>query len=84
LGWRPDLGGIAAEIGCPGRAGARARVNAVGGHATLVRAADEVRRNVDVFHPQADGLAALGERVRRSFDPKIILNRGRLMRVSVT
>jgi glycolate oxidase FAD binding subunit len=62
----------------------RARVNAVGGHATLLRAPDEVRRNVDVFHPQADGLAALGERVRRSFDPKSILNRGRLMRESVT
>ena len=62
----------------------RARVDAVGGHATLLRAADEVRRNVDVFHPQADGLAALGERVRRSFDPKNILNRGRLMRESVT
>lgn len=62
----------------------RARVNAVGGHATLLRAADEVRRNVDVFHPQADGLAALGERVRRSFDPKNILNRGRLIRESMT
>jgi glycolate oxidase FAD binding subunit len=62
----------------------RERVNAVGGHATLLRASDEVRRNVDVFHPQADGLAALGERVRHSFDPKHILNRGRLLRGTVT
>jgi glycolate oxidase FAD binding subunit len=46
----------------------------------LVRASDEVRRSVDVFHPQASGLAALGERVRQSFDPKSILNRGRLTR----
>lgn len=60
----------------------RARVNAAGGHATLVRASDEVRRNVDVFHPQPGGLAALGERVRQSFDPKNILNRGRLIRGS--
>jgi glycolate oxidase FAD binding subunit len=60
----------------------RARVNAAGGHATLVRASDEVRRNVDVFHPQPGGLADLSERVRQSFDPKNILNRGRLIRGS--
>ena len=58
----------------------RHRVNAVGGHAMLLRASDEVRRNVDVFHPQPGGLAALGERVRQSFDPKNVLNRGRLIR----
>jgi glycolate dehydrogenase FAD-binding subunit len=58
----------------------RQRVNAVGGHATLIRASDQVRRNVDVFHPQQAGLAALGERVRHSFDPKNILNRGRMAR----
>ena len=58
----------------------RQRVDAAGGHATLVRASDEIRRNVDVFHPQPGGLAALSERVRQSFDPKSILNRGRLIR----
>jgi glycolate oxidase FAD binding subunit len=58
----------------------RARVDRVGGHATLLRASDEVRRSVDVFHPQPGGLASLGERVRHSFDPKNILNRGRLTR----
>lgn len=58
----------------------RARSNAVGGHATLIRAAEDVRRDVDVFHPQAPGIAALSERVRASFDPKTILNRGRLRR----
>jgi glycolate oxidase FAD binding subunit len=62
----------------------RARVDAVGGHATLLRASEQVRRNVDVFHPQQAGLAALGERVRHSFDPKNILNRGRLIRGSAT
>jgi glycolate oxidase FAD binding subunit len=61
----------------------RQRVEAAGGHATLLRAAEEVRRNVDVFHPQPKGLAALSERVRQSFDPKNILNRGRLIRESV-
>jgi glycolate oxidase FAD binding subunit len=60
----------------------RARVDAVGGHATLIRASEQVRRNVDVFHPQAAGLASLSERVRTSFDPKNILNRGRMLRGS--
>jgi glycolate oxidase FAD binding subunit len=60
----------------------RARVGAAGGHATLIRASDEVRRHVDVFHSQPEGLAALSERVRHSFDPKHILNRGRLRRGS--
>ncbi|MGB8397822.1 FAD-binding protein [Bradyrhizobium sp.] len=58
----------------------RQRVDAAGGHATLIRASEPVRRIVDVFHPQAGGLAALGERVRQGFDPKNILNRGRLKR----
>ncbi|MCZ6845855.1 MAG: hypothetical protein O7F69_08150, partial [Alphaproteobacteria bacterium] len=51
-----------------------------GGHATLVRAADEVRERVEVFQPQADGLAALTARVKDSFDPRRILNPGRMYR----
>ena len=58
----------------------RQRVDAVGGHAMLIRASEPVRRNVDVFHPHAGGVALLSERVRLSFDPKAILNRGRLVR----
>jgi glycolate oxidase FAD binding subunit len=62
----------------------RSRVDAVGGHATLLRASEPVRRNVDVFHPQQAGLASLSERVRLSFDPKNILNRGRMIRGAAT
>lgn len=58
----------------------RKQVDAVGGHATLLRAWDEMRHVVDVFHPQAPGVAALEERVRVSFDPKAIFNRGRMRR----
>jgi len=50
----------------------------------LLRAPQEIRRNVEVFHPQPGGLAALSERVRHSFDPKSILNRGRMTRESAT
>jgi glycolate oxidase FAD binding subunit len=62
----------------------RQRANAAGGHAMLLRASEEVRRQVDVFHPAAEGVAALAERVRQSFDPKGILNRGRMARGTVT
>jgi len=62
----------------------RQRVDAAGGHATLIRASEEVRSNVDVFPPQPSGLAALSERVRASFDPKNILNRGRFTRGGTT
>ena len=59
-------------------------VEAAAGHATLIRASEEIRRNVDVFQPLAGGVAALGQRVRHSFDPKLILNRGRMARASTT
>jgi glycolate oxidase FAD binding subunit len=58
----------------------RQSVDAVGGHATLLRASEPVRRKIDVFPPQQSGLANLSERVRQSFDPKNILNRGRMIR----
>jgi glycolate oxidase FAD binding subunit len=58
----------------------RQRVDEAFGHATLIRAPEQVRRNVDVFHPQPGGLAGLSERVRLSFDPNNILNRGRMTR----
>ncbi len=49
-----------------------------GGHATLVRADDAVRARVPVFQPQDKGLAALSARVKDSFDPRRILNPGRM------
>jgi glycolate oxidase FAD binding subunit len=84
-----DWGGGLIWAALPPRADAQAalvrqHVSAVGGHATLLRAGEEVRRQIDVFHPQGGGLAALGERVRSSFDPKAILNRGRMTRGTTT
>lgn len=48
------------------------------GHATLYRAPADLRASVPVFHPQAPALAALTERVKDSFDPRRILNPGRM------
>ena len=62
----------------------RERAAAAGGHAMLLRAPDEVRRQIDVFHPASAGVAALSERVRQSFDPKSILNRGRMRRLGAS
>ena len=80
-----DWGGGLIWAALPPKPGAHAVAvrqcaDAVGGHAMLVRATEEMRRDVEVFHPQAPGVAALGERVRLSFDPRNILNRGRLKR----
>jgi glycolate oxidase FAD binding subunit len=49
-----------------------------GGHATLMRASDDVRLAAPVFEPQAEPLAALSARVKESFDPQRILNPGRM------
>jgi glycolate oxidase FAD binding subunit len=49
-----------------------------GGHATLIRAPAELRARTDVFQPPEGALDALTRRVKQSFDPEAILNRGRL------
>jgi glycolate dehydrogenase FAD-binding subunit len=56
----------------------RAGVAAAGGHATLIRAPVPVRAAVDVFSPQPAPVAALTQRVRKSFDPQGVLNSGRM------
>ena len=48
------------------------------GHATLIRGPAALRNAVPVFEPLAPAVAALTARVKDGFDPKRILNRGRL------
>ncbi|NJM30174.1 MAG: 2-hydroxy-acid oxidase, partial [Rhizobiales bacterium] len=48
------------------------------GHASLVRAPEDVRHRVAVFHPRQPALAALSKRVKESFDPMGVLNPGRM------
>ena len=59
-------------------AAVRAAFQDCGGHATLIRAPEEVRASVPVFQPQDAALAALTKRVKEGFDPKGILNPGRM------
>ncbi|MGB6117980.1 MAG: glycolate oxidase subunit GlcE [Mesorhizobium sp.] len=49
-----------------------------GGHATLVRATPSVRASTEVFEPAQPGLAALAQRLKSEFDPRGILNPGRM------
>jgi glycolate oxidase FAD binding subunit len=56
----------------------RALVGERGGHATLIRAPAAVRAAVDVFEPEPPGLSALTKRVREGFDPRGVLNPGRM------
>ena len=50
----------------------------IGGHATLIRAPASVRAAVDVFQPEPPAIAALTRRVKESFDPRRLLNPGRM------
>ncbi|HEX2135678.1 MAG TPA: glycolate oxidase subunit GlcE [Microvirga sp.] len=64
--------------GDAGAAAIRAAVRAFGGHATLVRAPDEVRAAVDVFEPQPEPIMRLTSGLKAAFDPSGVLNPGRM------
>ena len=78
LDWGGGLVWLAVPAGQDG--GAAAIRNTLGsGHATLIRASDALRSAVPVFQPQAATVAALAARVKESFDPKHLFNRGRMV-----
>jgi glycolate oxidase FAD binding subunit len=64
--------------GEPDAAAIRNAVAGIGGYATLVRAPAAVRASIDVFPPEEPAIRALGKRVKESFDPKSVLNPGRM------
>lgn len=49
-----------------------------GGHATLMRADDELRQTIPVFEPLSAPLAKLNKRIQEAFDPYGLLNPGLL------
>ena len=64
----------------PGTDGKLIRSVFTSGHATLIRSANKTAQ--DIFQPQLQALAALSQRVKKSFDPKNIFNPGRMVRAS--
>jgi glycolate oxidase FAD binding subunit len=61
-----------------GAADVRRAVAVRGGHATLIRAAPEVRASVDVFEPMRPEIERLTRGIKAAFDPQGVLNRGRM------
>jgi glycolate oxidase FAD binding subunit len=76
--WYLDWGGGLLWYAGAGEAAAIRAALVDGGHGTLVRAPEELRRRVEIFQPQPPALAALSARVKEAFDPARILNRGRM------
>ncbi len=81
LDWGSGLVWLAiAEREDGGAAAIRAALASAGGHATLISGSAALRSAVPVFEPQNAALAALAARVKESFDPRRILNPGRMYR----
>ncbi len=77
--WAGGLIWIRVDDICTARASEiRNVISSCGGHATLVRAGDELRRKTPAFHPQIKRIADLSRSIRNKFDPAGILNPGRL------
>ena len=56
----------------------RRALAAYGGHATLIRADEEVRSNVEIFQPLDHGTERMTRNIKQAFDPAGILNKGRM------
>jgi glycolate oxidase FAD binding subunit len=80
--WSGGLVWVALEPDCAPDAGAELIRGAIavqgGGHATLVRAPDDIRAATRVFQPQPPALRALSRRLKAEFDPSGILEPGRM------
>ena len=76
--WQGGLIWIRMESGEAEAETLRRLLKQVGGYATLVRAPASVRATLRAFEPQQPALAALSARLKAEFDPKGILNPGRM------
>jgi len=71
-----DWGGGLIWLRVPEGTDVRAALGDFAGHATLVRAAPEVKARLGMFHPATPPVAAIEAGLRARFDPRGILNPG--------
>ena len=80
--WYADWGGGLLWLGLPASEQTAARLRALtarfAGHATLMRASEEARKRLAVFEPEPPARAELTRSVKAAFDPKRVLNPGRM------
>jgi glycolate oxidase FAD binding subunit len=74
--WFYDWGGGLVWALAPEGTDLRARMGAIAGHATLLRAGEETRRRIAPFQPEPAPLAAIARGLRERFDPRGVLNPG--------
>jgi glycolate oxidase FAD binding subunit len=78
--WGGGLVWLASEPTAPAARAIRAALAPYGGHATLIRAPDDLRGTIDVFEPLSPPLMRITRGVKASFDPDGIINHGRMYR----
>ena len=80
--WYADWAGGLLWLALPADEQTATRLRAItgrfGGHATLMRASEDARRQLAVFEPEPPARAELTRAVKAAFDPKRVLNRGRM------
>ncbi|WP_158818171.1 glycolate oxidase subunit GlcE [Methylocapsa sp. S129] len=76
--WGGGLVWLSSEATPDAAATIRAALAPLGGHATLVRAPQELRETIDVFEPLSAPLMQITKGVKTSFDPDGVFNAGRM------
>jgi glycolate oxidase FAD binding subunit len=69
---------LVSDVGDAQAGALRAHLGRIGGHATLMRASAEIYAQVPAFHPEAASVVAITTALRAKFDPRGILNPGRM------
>ena len=76
--WQMDWGGGLVWVRVEQGRDVRAALAGIAGHATLVRGSEETRARLGVFQPEAGPLRRISEGLRTQFDPRGVLNPGRM------